>query len=149
MDKQKKDNAQHETTAELLDRLDSATQLSQFLEEYADDLRPPTFSQHLAALMEDRGLTPAKLSESALLSRAFVYQLCSDVRSPSRDVVLRLALVMKLPLEEAQRLLRSACRGELYPRVRRDAVFVFALKRSLSLFDTNELLEALNEEPIL
>lgn len=137
------------TTQELQGLLDTVPQLEQFLEEQADSLQPPSFSQHLALLMEERGLTPAKLGELALLSRSFAYQLCSSVRVPGRDVVLRLALVLKLSPEETQRLLRTACRGALYPRVRRDAVFLFALRQKLGLFDTNELLCSLGEAPLL
>lgn len=137
------------TTQELQGLLDTTPQLEQFLMEQADNMQPLTFSRHLESLMEDRGLTPAKLGELALLSRSFAYQLCSGVRAPGRDVVLRLALVLKLDLEETQRLLRTACRGALYPRARRDAVFIFALQRGLSLFDTNELLYSLEEAPLL
>lgn len=150
MDAPKKtEKKQANTTQELLALLESSSQLSQFLEEQADHMQPLTFSQHLAALMEERGLTPAKLGELALLSRSFTYQLCSGVRAPGRDVILRLALVLKLDPEETQRLLRTACRGALYPRVRRDAVFLFAMQQGLSLFDTNELLCSLDESPLL
>lgn len=129
--------------------MDAAPQLTRFLEEQSDSMQPLTFSQHLAVLMEERGLTPAKLGELTLLSRSFAYQLCNGVRAPGRDVVLRLALVLKLDPDETQRLLRTACRGTLYPRVRRDAVFIFALRQGLSLFDTNELLCSLEEAPLL
>lgn len=150
MDAPKKtEKKQANTTQELLALLESSSQLSQFLEEQADHMQPLTFSQHLATLMEERGITPAKLGELALLSRSFTYQLCSGVRTPGRDVVLRLALVLKLDPEETQRLLRTACRGALYPRVRRDAVFLFAMQQGLSLFDTNELLCSLDEPPLL
>lgn len=137
------------TTEELQGLLEAAPQLSPVLKDCAGNMQPPTFSEHLAALMDERGLNPSKLGELALLSRSFAYQLCSGIRSPSRDVVLRLALVLRLTPEEAQRLLRTACRGALYPRVRRDAVFIFALKQGLSLFDANELLCSLSEAPIL
>lgn len=146
---EKAEKKQEGRTQELMDLLESTPQLTRFLEEQADNMQPPTFAQHLAALMEERGLTPAKLGELALLSRSFTYQLCSGVRAPGRDVVLRLALVLKLDPEETQRLLRTACRGALYPRVRRDAVFIFAMQQGLSLFDTNELLCSLEEPPLL
>ncbi len=140
---------QKRITEELKSLLESTPQLSDFLAAQACNPQPPTFSQHLSTLMEERGLTPAKLGELALLSRSFAYQLCSGVRAPSRDVVLRLALVLKLDPEEAQRLLRSACRGALYPQVRRDAVFIFAMQQGLSLFDTNEVLCFLDAAPLL
>jgi len=140
---------QERTTQEFQSLLDATPQLEQFLEEQAGNMQPPTFSEHLKTLMEQCGLTPAKLGELALLSRSFTYQLCSGMRVPSRDVVLRLALVLRLDLEETQRLLRTACRGALYPRLRRDAVFIFALRQGLNLYDTNELLCSLEEAPLL
>lgn len=147
--KEKAEKRQETITQELQGLLDTTPQLEQFLMEQADNMQPPTFSRHLESLMDERGLTPAKLGELALLSRSFTYQLCSGVRAPGRDVVLRLALVLKLDLEETQRLLRTACRGALYPRVRRDAVFIYALQRGMSLFDTNELLCSLEEAALL
>lgn len=140
---------QERITQEFQSLLDSTPHLTQFLEEQADNMQPPSFSQHLKILMEKLELTPAKLGELSLLSRSFTYQLCSGVRAPSRDVVLRLALVLKLDLDETQRLLRTACRGALYPRLRRDAVFIFALRQGLNLYDTNELLCSLEEAPLL
>ena len=137
------------STQELLELLEQASQLEPFLEEYGGSMNAPTFAQYLADLLERRGLTTTRLSELSLLSRSFTYQLCSGVRVPSRDIVLRLAIVLNLRVEECQQMLRSAQRGVLYPKVRRDAVVIFALNRQLSISDTDEMLRTLGEAPLL
>lgn len=136
-------------TQELLAILERSQRVEDVLTEYDRSFDAPDFPSYLSSLMEERAVSAARLGELALLSRSFTYQLCSGVRSPSRDIVLRLALSLSLPVELAQRLLRSARRGALYPKVRRDAVFIFALTRRLSLPDTDELLRSLEEVPLL
>lgn len=136
-------------TGDLLLILENGSQFEPILTNYSSSFDAPTFAQHLNKLLKPRSITAAQLGELALVSRAFSYQLCSGVRQPSRDIVLRLAVVLKLTTDEAQRLLRSAQRGALYPKVRRDAAIIFALNQKLSLLDTDELLRSQDEEPLL
>ena len=63
--------------------------------------------------------------------------------------MLRIAVALKLNLDDSQRLLRSAQRGALYAKVRRDAVIIFALKKHMTLDETDEMLRSLDEEPLL
>ena len=136
-------------TQELLLILERSSQLPAALDRLSGELSAPSFPQHLEHQMDRRSINAAQLSELALLSRSFTYQLCSGTRAPSRDIVLRLALVLELNVEETQRLLRCAQRGALYPRVRRDAVLIFCLTQKLSLFDTDELLRSVGEAPLV
>ena len=63
--------------------------------------------------------------------------------------MLRLSIVLGLSYDETQYLLRAAQRGALYPRVRRDAVIIYALSKHMNLSETDEALVSLGEEPIL
>lgn len=103
-------------TGDLLLILEKESQFGPILTNYSRSFDAPTFAQHLNGLLKLRSITAAQLGELALMSRAFSYQLCSGVRQPSRDIVLRLAVVLKLTTDEAQRLLRSAQRGRCIPR---------------------------------
>lgn len=132
-------------TQDLMLILEQAEELPAALEEISGGLTAPGFPAYLTQLMERKKVTTAQLSELALLSRSFTYQLCGGVRAPSRDIVLRLALVLELTVDEAQRLLRSAQRGALYPRVRRDAIMIFCLNQRLNLLETDELLRSFGE----
>lgn len=136
-------------TGELIRILGSAKRLTTALDLIRDDMHAPTFSERLSGLIKERNMSVAQLSEAALLSRSFTYQLCSGEREPSRDIVLRLALVLGLSLEQTQQLLRAARRGELYPRVERDAVLIFALRERMSVQATDEQLRARGQETLL
>ena len=52
-----------------------------------------------------------ELAVKAVMSRSFAYQVCSGERAPGRDVLLRMALAMKLSVDETQRLLCIARKG--------------------------------------
>lgn len=136
-------------TQELLLLLERSPQLDTVFARHGESVTAPSFSEHLSALMEARCVSIVRLGELALLSRSFTYQLCSGVRAPGRDIVLRLALVLELSMEETQRLLLLAQRGALYPKVRRDAVVICALSHRLSLYDTDELLRSFGEVALL
>ena len=108
-----------------------------------------TFHSRLSELMERRGYTATRLMERSGLSKSFLYQLLSGERLPGRDVVVRIALVLDLDLEETQRLLVVARKGSLYPKVRRDAAIICCILQGKGLFETDEFLEAAGEAPLL
>lgn len=137
------------STGELTRLIEGSSGFTQTLEEIAPELDEKTFSQRLRELMDRRGVKAAELAELSLMSRSFVYQLCSGEREPGRDVVLRLALLLRAGIQETQRLLRAAGRGALYPRVRRDAIVLYALKEEMEVFAADELLAGCGERPLI
>ena len=80
------------------------------------------------------------------LDRSYGYQLFNGTRKPTQDFLLRLALLLKLREEEAQRLLKVAQRQPLYARNRRDAAVLYGLTHGLTADETQELLNGLGEE---
>ena len=144
-----KERARRRDTGELMRILKDSRRLTTALETMGTDMDAPGFSERLSGYMAERGLSVAQLSEAALLSRSFTYQLCSGERVPSRDMILRLALVLELSVDETQALLRSAQRGELYPRVERDAVIIFALKERMGVLAADEQLLVRGQETLL
>ncbi len=127
-------------TDELLSILQQSRSLTGALKAIDGDTDAPGFPERLAGYMAERGMNAAQLSEAALLSRSFTYQLCSGERRPGRDIVLRLALVLELTVEQTQAFLRAAQWGALYPRVVRDAVIIFAIQNRLGVPATDERL---------
>lgn len=136
-------------TKELLDILERSRSLTSAMRTLDRDMCAPGFAERLDELMRERDLNATQLSETALLSRSFTYQLCSGERKPSRDIVLRLALVLELSVEQTQAFLRTAQRGALYPRVARDAVIIFALQNRMGILDTDEQLQSMGLAGIL
>ena len=84
-----------------------------------------------------------------MLSQSFAYQVFSGIRKPGRNALISLAIALHLDAEKVQRLLVVAQKGELYPRVRRDAAILFAIEHGYTLEKTEELLQSAGEASLL
>ena len=67
---------------------------------------------------------------------------------PGRDKIIRLILTMQLSVDECQEALRISGRSALYPRIRRDAIILFAISNGYSIYQLSELLADAGEEPL-
>ena len=108
------------------------------------DYTSPPLPIYLNSLLHRHGLTVQDVVVACNLDRSYGYQLFNGTRRPSRELLLRLALLLKLG-EEAQRLLKIAGRQPLYARNRRDAAILYALTHGLTAEAAGELLESLGE----
>ena len=136
-------------TEELFRELSIANNLDQFIQKHENEMSNIDLPTYLYELMERAKFTIAQLIDKASISRSLAYQIFSGQRTPNRNLLIRLAITMKLTLEETQRLLRLAKKGELYPRIQRDAAIIFCIQHNYSLIDSNELLDNLGESILL
>ncbi len=113
------------------------------------DYTSPPLPIYLNSLLHRHGLTVQDVVVACNLDRSYGYQLFNGTRRPSRELLLRLALLLKLGEDEAQRLLKIAGRQPLYARNRRDAAVLYALTHGLTAEETDELLESLGEGALL
>ena len=113
-----------------------------------EDYALPPLPIYLNSLLHRHGLTVQDVVIACNLDRSYGYQLFNGTRRPSREFLLRLALLLKLGEDEAQRLLKIAGRQPLYARSRRDAAVLYALTHRLTAEKTDELLESLGEETL-
>ena len=111
-----------------------------------EDYAPPPLPIYLNSLLHRHGLTVQDVVVACNLDRSYGYQLFNGTRRPSRELLLRLALLLKLGEDEAQRLLKIAGRQTLYARTRRDAAVLYALTHNLTAEETQDLLAELGEE---
>ena len=112
------------------------------------DYTMPSPPIYLSSLLHRHRLTVQDVVVRCNLDRSYAYQLVNGTRRPSRGFLLRLALLLKLGEDEAQRLLKIAGRQPLYARSRRDAAVLYALTHRLTAEKTDELLESLGEEAL-
>ena len=101
---------------------------------------------YLSNLLTSHDLQPQDIIINLNMDRSYTYQILGGRRNPTRNFLLRIAIFLKLPLEEAQRMLSIAQRAQLYPRNRFDAAIIFALEHEMTLEETNALLEEIGEE---
>lgn len=134
------------TTDELMKQLLSKEELPQYIRENSSEFLQASLAEYLNRLLEEHGLKKSSAIADAQIERSYGYQLFSGRREmPSRDVLISLALAMKLSLDETQSLLRIAHMAMLYPRVKRDSIIIHALIKQESVVKCNEMLESLDE----
>ena len=110
------------------------------------DYTMPSLPIYLSSLLHRHRLTVQDVVVRCNMDRSYAYQLFNGTRRPSRDLLLRLALLLKLREDEAQRLLKIAGRQPLYARSRRDAAVLYALTHGLTMEEAQDLLAELGEE---
>ena len=118
-------------TNTLMKRLFKANDLDAYMKGNESQFGSPDFQAMLKDFCEKRGLLPARVIEQSQIERTYGHQLFNGTRRPSR---------MGLNVEETQKLLRAAGKSPLYPRLRRDAVILFGIRKSFSILDVQEAL---------
>lgn len=140
-------NEPRPTTARLMKMLESSP--NQFIERHLPNAKAPVFHEYLYKLMEEKQISVPELITRACISKTYAYQFINGERLPGRDIILRIALSVRLSLDETQRLLTLAGKAVLYPKIRRDAGILYCFKKKMTLDETNSFLEDLGEVPLL
>ena len=133
-------------TDTLMRRIFKAESVEDALRQNAPSMHSEGFCECLNKLCREQNAVPEQVIRRAQIDRSYGHQLFNGTRKPSRDKVLQLAFGFGLDVEQTQRLLRAAGKSLLYPRLRRDTVILFALGKSMSVFELQELLEQI--EPL-
>lgn len=136
------------STEELNHQIEEATNIEDFLNANREFMLSGSLSQHLTALLAEKKISKADVVRGSLLDRAYVYQIFSGERRPSRDKLLALSFGLRLTVDETQKMMKLSGNRELYARDQRDAVILFALRHHKTIMETNELLDA-NQMPAL
>ncbi|HML46099.1 MAG TPA: helix-turn-helix transcriptional regulator [Clostridia bacterium] len=128
--------------------LSDSPDLKTALQQAADEIHNPSPRQLLNELLAASGKEISGLAKELSLSRSYVYQIFEGTRRPGREIVLKLAFLFSLSLEDTQHLLRVLRHGELYARIHRDAVLVFSIGHQLSLAQADDLLRSEGHAPL-
>ena len=122
--------------------LKNALSFDDFLARNNDHMLDQSLSEYLNSLLKQKGLRRPDVIKDADLDKGYVHQIFNGDKNPSRNKLLSLAFGMHLNEEETQRMLKLAGHSELYARVTRDALILFAIQRGMSLSDTDKALYA-------
>ena len=129
----------------LLRRLLKTSSIRNFLRHYnTNENQFPALSEYITGLCAKKEVSAESVIKKANIERTYGHKFFNGSRVPSRDKVLQLALGFELNLEETQKLLAVARQSPLHPRVKRDAVIIFVLKKGHSLFEVQSVLSDLN-----
>ena len=128
------------STAAVKNDLEQTTSLGEFLKKNEDKMLTRHLSKHLNKLLMKKNIICADVVRDSGEDKAYVYQIFNGKKHPSRDKLISIIFGLHLNEEDAQRTLKLAGYSELYPRVARDAVILFAIKRGMSVWETDDAL---------
>lgn len=111
-----------------------------------DDFDEIGFPTYLKAVMNERGIRPSDLIVQMNMEKSYFYQILKGRRAPGRDFLIHLSFLLKLNLDETQRLLKIANRPPLYPRIRKDAAVIYAITHKMTYEKYEALIASLEEE---
>ncbi len=123
------------STSKLLQRLFKTSNISSFIKRHDKQMDPVLFHCYISDLCASRKVIAEHVIARSGIERTYGHQLFNGRRKPSRDKVLQLAFGFKLSYDETQELLKVARKSFLYPRVKRDAIIIYALKQGHTISD--------------
>lgn len=138
------------STDELLKLLKNEQNIENFINTNKEDFIDMPLHLYLATLLKNYSISKNEAINNSAISQIYGYQIFSGKRpNPSRDKILQLIFGMSLNLEDSQRLLKLAGVSELYPRIKRDSIILFAINKDLTIEKCDELLFELGEKTII
>lgn len=134
----------NKSTEELLNEIVQCEEQSRFFEENKNELCDLSLSVFLKQMVAKYNVKKAELFRKAGQEGSnYGYELFrNDKKVPSRDILIGICLAFPLSIEETQMALRCAGLATLYPRDRRDAYILFAIKNKIGIDELDEILEA-------
>jgi hypothetical protein len=137
------------TTTILTNVLKSGQDIETILLENENSITTPALQEHLEKLLSSKGLKRRDVIKIAELDPNYTNQLFSGIRTnPGRDQTLSLAFGFGLNKDEADRLLKIAEVGALYPKNKRDAILIHSLENGKSITETNDILVSVDLEAL-
>lgn len=138
------------STDELLKILNAEEEIESYIEENKQDLINLSLSDYLDDMLKKYNISKNEAINNSALNQIYGYQIFDGKKkSPSRDKLIQLIFGLGLDVTDAQRLLKIAGVNELYPRIKRDSIIIFAINKKVSVSECDELLFELGEETIL
>lgn len=135
-------------TDELMNELKSEKSIREFTRENEKVFKDKPLTEYLESLLQKYNVKKADVIKKASLATVYGYQIFDGKREPKRDKVIQLAFGFGLVLEETQALLKCAGHGELYPKVKRDVLFIYAINNRLNKDEVEQLLFQMGEKSL-
>lgn len=129
-------------TEELINELTVSEDIGEFLAGNEEELATMSLSECLNELLHKYQVDKSKIFHRAKMSENnYGYELFKDdSKKPSRDKLIKLCFGFPLTIEDTTKVLRCGKVSPLYPREKRDAYVMFALKNRYTIDKLNDLL---------
>ena len=136
------------STDDLRQELMSSPILDEFISENKGNFNSETVPEILSRLLSKKNISKSTLAKQSGISEVYLHQIFAGRRNPSRNRLLCLCYGLECSLEETQNLLKLCGAAQLYSSNRRDAILIFGIINSISLFEINDKLFLEDEETL-
>jgi len=135
-------------TIELLNELENECNIKKFTNNNDENFMEKPLLEYLEMLLVKYNMKKAEVIKKSELTTVYGYQIFDGKREPKRDKIIQLAFGFGLTLGETQRLLKCAGHSELYPKVKRDVLFIYAINNRLNKNVVEQLLFQMGEKSL-
>lgn len=137
------------STEDLLEELQNENcKIDEYLKGNGESFVYDKIKDFWETAIEKSGYSKSNIINKSDFSYCYFYDVINGRKIPGRDKIIRLILTMHLNVDECQEALRISGRSALYPRIRRDAIILFAISNGYSIYQLSELLADAGEEPL-
>ena len=137
------------STEDLLEELQNENcKIDEYLKGNGESFVYDKIKDFWETAIEKSGYSKSNIINKSDVSYCYFYDVINGRKIPGRDKIIRLILTMHLSVDECQEALRISGRSALYPRIRRDAIILFAISNGYSIYQLSELLADSGEEPL-
>ena len=137
------------STEDLLEELQNENcKIDEYLKGNGESFVYDKIKDFWETAIEKSGYSKSNIINKSDFSYCYFYDVINGRKIPGRDKIIRLILTMHLSVDECQEALRISGRSALYPRIRRDAIILFAISNGYSIYQLSELLPDAGEEPL-
>ena len=138
------------TTGELLEVLKKKNSYADGQEEIKDEQYSVKLSDYLNSIVVQKDMKLSDVMRRSGLKKSYFYSLFDGKReNPARDVLIQLGFGFELSFEEVQEFLKHLGAAQLYPRIPRDGVIIYALQHGMDIIECDILLDENGEEPLV
>lgn len=112
----------------------------EFNEKLIAENKAPKVYTVIEKYMEEKNIQRADIIRFLNLDRTYGYQILNGTRTPTRVHLIKIGLLLKLSLEEMQRLLKIGGKEILYARNMTDAKAIYAIEHNLGYEEACEFI---------
>ena len=137
------------TTTELLRELKrQSCSLPDYLSNHKETFVVEDVKAFWEEIINKKGYSKSNIINKSDFSYCYFYDVINGRKMPTKDKVVRLALAMKMNIDECQQALKISGRSALYPKVRRDSVLIYAIEKHFTVTQCNDLLAQHGEDEL-
>lgn len=128
-------------TDELLKELKfKKTDVQEYIENNPESFIEINLKEFWGEILESSSMSKSDIINKSDFSYVYFYDVIAGKKIPTSDKIIRLVLAMHLSLDQCQTALRYCGKSQLYPRIKRDSILIYAISHGYTVLQTQELL---------